>query len=148
MGKDGRSGSDVLLLDAIDVELEIAEVILADAELKDFVDDRQQVVERTDRLERDGVGRAKHAAGGRQHESVFDSCHRYAAIIKNSREETIIEANSTGGSRRPPISIQHFADVIVFRDLHGCRSRVSALGLAQRGSINANGVAVVAQSAQ
>ena len=41
VGKESRSGSDVLLLGAIDMELEITEVILADAELKDLVDDRQ-----------------------------------------------------------------------------------------------------------
>ena len=44
------------------MELKIAEVFLADAELEHFVDDRKQVMERPDRLERNGVGRAEDAA--------------------------------------------------------------------------------------
>jgi hypothetical protein len=58
------SGSGVLLLDAFDVELKVAEVILGDAELQHFVDDRNQVMKRADRLQRNGVGRTEDAARG------------------------------------------------------------------------------------
>ena len=142
MGKDSRSGSDVFLLQAIDVELEVTEVILADAELEYLVDDRQQVIERPNRLERNGVGRAEDAARCGQEQGVFDGSDGHAAIIKNSREETIIATDNAGGSRRATIGIQNLADVIDFL------LRFSALGFPQRGSINANRVAVVAQSTQ
>ena len=55
MGVRICSGSGVFLLDAIDVELEIAEVVLVDAELEHLVDDRKQVMKGPDRLERNGV---------------------------------------------------------------------------------------------
>ena len=53
------------------MELKIAEVILADAELKHFLDERKKVMKGADRLERNGVRRAEDAARGGQHERVF-----------------------------------------------------------------------------
>src|SRR5437879_10334122 len=88
-----RSGSDVLLLDSINVELEVAEVLLTDSKLQHFVDDREQVIQRADGLQWNGIGRAEDAAGGSQDERIFDSCQRYSTSIKNSREETIIATN-------------------------------------------------------
>ena len=43
------------MLYAVDVEAEVTEVVLADAELKDFVNDRKQIIERSDGLESNGV---------------------------------------------------------------------------------------------
>ena len=102
----------------IDVELEIAEVVLTDAELKHLVDDRKQVIQRADGLEWNGIGRAEDAAGGSQDERIFDDGHRHATIIKNSCEEAIIATNSASGSRRSSIGIENFTDVILFGDLH------------------------------
>ena len=148
MRRDRRSGSDVLLLRSIDVEPEVAEVILADVELKNLVDDRQQVIQRPNRLERNSVGRAEETAGCGQDQGVFDGRDRDAAIIKHGRKETIIAADRAGRSRRSSIGVEDLADVILFGDLHDFLARVSALGLPQRGSINANRVAVVAQSTE
>ena|SRR5258706_215690 len=63
-GEERRSAQSVgvLLLDPIDVELKVAEVILTDVKLEHFVDDGKQVMKRSDRLERNGVGRAEDAA--------------------------------------------------------------------------------------
>ena len=112
------SGSSVFLPDAIDVELKVAEVILADAELEHFVDDRKQVMKRTDWLERNGVGRAEDAARGRQHERVFDGRQRNATIIKSRCQYTITATDSGGGSRSPTIGVENVADVILFGDVH------------------------------
>jgi len=64
----------------IDVELEMAEIVLTDAELKHLVDHRKQVIQRADGLQRNVIGRAEDAAGGSQDERVFDGCHRHATV--------------------------------------------------------------------
>jgi hypothetical protein len=112
------------------VELKVAEVILADAELEHFVDDRKQVMKRTDGLERNGVGKAEDAARGCQHKRVFDGRHRDVTIIKSRCQYTITATDSTGGTRRSAISVENLADVILFGDLHDVISGVSALGIA------------------
>lgn len=130
-------------------ELEIVEVILADVESKDFVDDGQQIMQRPNRLEGNGVGRSEDTARCGQKQGVFDSKERDAAIIKSGGKETIIAANRTGGTGRAAIGIEKLADVIFFGYLHDfLLPEFSALGIPQHGSIDANGVAVVAQSTE
>ena len=143
-----RSRSSVVLLDSVDVELEIAEVILTDAELKHLVDDRKQVIQRPNGLEGNGIGRAEDTARGGQDQCVFDDGDRHATIIKNSGEETIIATDSASGSRRSTIGVENLADVILFGDLHDFISRVSALGIAQGWPFNADGMAVMPDAAQ
>ena len=87
------------MLDSMDVELEISEVVLTDVELKHFVNDREQVIQRANGLERNSIGRAEEAARGGQGQCVFDGCHRHATIIKNRCEETIVATNNASGSR-------------------------------------------------
>jgi len=70
----------------MDVELKIAEVVWADAELKDLVDDRKQVIQRPNGLEGTGIGRAEDTARGGQDQRVFDDGCRHAAIIKSRRK--------------------------------------------------------------
>ena len=130
------------------MKLKVAEVVLADAELKYFVNNGQQVMQRPNRLERNGVGRAKDAARGRQHERVFDGGRRNATIIKSSREETIIAMNNASGSRRSTIGVENLADVILFGNLHDGISGVSALGIAQGWPVNADGMAMMPDAAQ
>jgi hypothetical protein len=142
-----RSGSGVVLLDSVDVELEIAEVVLADAELKHLVDYRKQVIERPNGLEGNGIGSAEDTTGGSQDERVLDGCYRHATIIKNSREETIIATNSASGSRCSSIGIENFTDVILFGDLHDCVSGASALGIAEGWPVNADGMALMPDAA-
>ena len=110
------------------MELEIAEVILADVELKDLVDNRQQVIERPNRLERNGVGRSEDTARCGQEDGVFDGSERAAAIIKGGREETIIATDNAGGSRCAAIGVKHLADVILFGDLHDFLPQSFSLG--------------------
>ena len=100
------------------MELEIAEVILADLELKHFIDDRQQVIQRSNGLEQNGIGRPEDAARCSQEHGVFDGSERDAPGIKSSREETIMATDCAGGSRHTAIGIENLADVILFGDLH------------------------------
>src|SRR5690349_9532996 len=100
------------------MELEIAEVVLADVELKHFIDHGQQVMQRSNGLERNGIRRPENTARCGQDQGVFDGCDRYTAIIKNSGEETIIATDNAGGSRCAAIDVENLADVIVFGDLH------------------------------
>ena len=100
------------------MELEVAEVVLADAELKNFIDDGEQVMERSNRLKRDGIGRAKDSARGSQDESVFDCSDRYTAVVEGSRKQTILATDSAGCSWCAAIGVEDFADVIVFGDVH------------------------------
>jgi hypothetical protein len=99
------------------VELKVAEVILADAELEHFVDDRKQVMKRPDGLERNGIGRAEDAARGCQHERILDGRHGNGTIIKSRRQYTITATNSGGGSRSPTVGVENFSDVILFGDV-------------------------------
>ena len=56
----------------IDFELEIAVVVLADGNGKHLIDDGQQVVERTHRLQRRRIGRTNDAPGGGEDECILD----------------------------------------------------------------------------
>src|SRR6266850_1254267 len=143
-----RSGSDVLLLDSINVELEIAEVVLTDVELKHLVDHGKQVIQRPNGLKGNGIGRAEDTARGGRDQGVFDDGHRHATIIKNSREETVIATDNASRSWCSSIGIENFTDVMLFSDFHDSVSGVSALGIAQRRPINANGMAVMPDAAQ
>ena len=109
------------------MELEIAEVVLTDRQLKDLVDDRKQVIQRADGLQRNGVGSAEAAAGCGQQERIFDGGDGYAAIIESCGEQSVIAPDRAGGSGRSPICVKNFADVIFLRNLHdvlqACGSR-------------------------
>ena len=118
------SGS-VVLLHSVDMELEIAEVILADVELKHFIDDRQQVMQRSNGLERNGIRRPEDTARCGQEQGVFDGRDRHTVIIKNSGEAPIIATDNAGGSGRAAIGVENLADVIGFGDLHDFVSRFS-----------------------
>jgi hypothetical protein len=128
---NGLGSGGVLLLGSIEVGLEIAEVVLADAEVKNLVDHRKQVMQRPNGLERNGIRGAEDTTRGGQDQRVFDDGDRHATIIKNRGEETIIATDSASGSRRSAIGIENFADVILFGDLHDFISGVSSLGIAQ-----------------
>src|SRR5262245_52501712 len=106
----------VALLDSIDAELKVTEVILADAELKYFVNDWKQVMQRPDRLERNNVRRAEDPARGGQDHGVFDDSERYAPIIKSSGQETVVAPEGTRGSWHSTIRVENFANVIGFWD--------------------------------
>ncbi len=49
-GEESVSGSDVALffLELVDTKAEVAKVVLADVEMEDLVDNRNQIVERAD----------------------------------------------------------------------------------------------------
>src|SRR5207247_5491141 len=114
--ENGLGSGGVLFLDSVDVELEVAEVVLTDAEMKNLVDHRKQVMQRPNGLERNGIGGTEDTTRGGQDQCVFDDGNRHATIIKNSGEETIIATDSARGSRRSAIGIENCADVILFRD--------------------------------
>src|SRR5437870_1734870 len=90
VGEQICSGSGVLLLlHSVDVELKVAGV-LADAELKQFVDDRKQVIQRANGLEENGAGMAEDTTRSGQDQCVFDGRGRHATVIESSCEETIV----------------------------------------------------------
>jgi hypothetical protein len=100
------------------VELEVAEVVWSDAESKDLLDDRKQVMQRPNGLEGDGIGVAEDTARRGQDERVFNDGHRHATIIKSGGEDAIIAANSAGGSRCPTIRVKNAADIVLLENLH------------------------------
>ena len=115
----------------IDFELEVTVIILADADLKHFINDRQYVIQRAHGLERRGIQRTDDATRGSKDECIFDDDQRNAAIIKSCGEESIIAAEGAGGSGRMAIRIENVADVILLVGLffhEGCL--LSALGIA------------------
>jgi hypothetical protein len=105
-------------LDSIDVELKVTEVVLADAELKDFVNHWKQVMQRPDGLERNSVRRAEDPARGGQDQGVFDDSERYVAIIKSSGQQTVVAPDGTRGCWYSPIRVEDLANVIGFGDFH------------------------------
>ena len=50
----------------IDFELEVAVIILAEVDFKDFINERQHVIERADRLEGGRIRRTNNTTGSRQ----------------------------------------------------------------------------------
>jgi hypothetical protein len=147
VGTEGESEGLFFLQRLIDFELEIAEVIGSDEKGKDFINDRQQVMERADGLEPGCIWRTEDAACGGQDQGVFDSRERNAAIIKRSRQNAVIAAEDSGGSGHAAIGFQDFADVIALREF-GLHGRISALRFTQRRPVDLNGVAEVAETAQ
>ena len=102
MGDQICSGSGVLLLlHSVDVELKVAEVVLADAELKQFVDDRKQVMQRANGLEENGAGMAEDTTRSGQDQCVFDGRGRHATVIESSCEETIVATDKERRTWRP-----------------------------------------------
>src|SRR5438552_1674402 len=95
-GGGGVSGRDVVfvLLGPVDTKAEVAEIVLADVELADLVDNGNQIVERSNGLKHGGVRSTEDTTRGRQKERVFDNDGRDATIIEIRREETIVAADN------------------------------------------------------
>jgi hypothetical protein len=70
----------------IDFELEIAIVVLADADRTYFIDERHHVVKRAHGLEHGRLGRTEDAPGSSQDQRIFDGEQRDITIIESSRE--------------------------------------------------------------
>jgi hypothetical protein len=87
----------------------MVEVVLADVQAEDFVDDRQEVGQRTDEGERRGSG-VEEAAGRREKEGVFDSDQRHTSFIKLSSQEAVLAANDSGSARCCAVGAEKCAD--------------------------------------
>jgi hypothetical protein len=109
-----ESGSVIVVQCLMDFELEVAVVILADADFKDFIDDRQHVMERADRLKRGRVRRAEDAPGSSQSQCILDGKQRDTTIIESGGEQAVVAAEHAGASRHVAIRIEKLADVILF----------------------------------
>ena len=111
-----ESRSLIVVQCLIDFELEVAVVVLTDAEGKDLIDDRHHVVKRAHRLEYGRIGRTDDAPRSGQNERIFDGRQRDATIIESCGQETIVAADKACRSRHAAVGIQNLADVIVFRE--------------------------------
>ena len=131
----------------IDSEAEIAVVVLADVELKDLIDHRHHVIERAYGLKRRSIGRPEDASRSGQDEGIFDDEQWDAAIVKSGGQVPVVGTDGAGGSGCAAIRIEELADVFVLRFHDGLRLG-SALRIAQRWSVDAHGVAVVAETAE
>ena len=111
------------MLGPVDTKAEVAEIVLADVELADLVDNGNQVVERANGLEHSGVRMAEDTARGSQDEGVFHDQHGHAAIVKSRRKEAIVAADNASGSWRTAIRFENPADIILLGDFHDFASR-------------------------
>ena len=123
-----ESGNGIVVECLMDFEQEVAVVILADADFKDFIDDRQHVMERADGLKRwrvrraDGlkrwrVRRADDAPGSSQSQCILDGKQGDTTIIESGGEQAVTAAEHAGASRHAAIGIEKLVDVIFFRQV-------------------------------
>ena len=113
----------MFLLDPVETKAEVTEIVLADVELADLVDNRDQVVERANGMEDRGIRMAEDTAGSSQDEGVFHDEHRHAAIVESRRKKTIVAADNASSSGRTAIRFENPADIILFGDLHDVAPR-------------------------
>jgi hypothetical protein len=78
----------------------MVEVVLADGEAEDFLDDGQEVSQRTDGGEGWRFGWAKETAGRSENQRVFYGDQRDASLIKVIGQEAVVTANGSGSAWR------------------------------------------------
>ena len=110
-----------------------------------FLNEAAEVVQGANRQQRGIVRIAIQAANGAENKSVFDDVERNAALVKSGGQEAVLAMDEAGGCRCLAVSGEHAPDVMVLGDVH---NRGSALRIAQRRTIDIDGVAVMAETAQ
>src|SRR5207245_7821955 len=112
-----------------------------------------EVMQGAYRRERQIVRIAIQATNGTENESVFDDIEGDVAFVESGGQQAVLPIGTTGGCRSLAVCSQDLSDIVGFADwdvLHhvcGCRT-ASALRIAQRGSLDMHGVAVMAEPAQ
>jgi hypothetical protein len=137
----GERSSRALLL--IEFPLEVAQIGGVWWMQADLFEERKDVVEVSDGVERGGVLGAEGAAYGGEEEGGVDLFEGDAAVVEGRGEAPVFLPGASDGSRGAPVVVEGGADVAVA--VHECWS---ALGVAQGRAVDREGVAVVAEPAQ
>ena len=112
-----------------------------------------EVMQGAYRRKRQIVRIAIQATNGTENESVFDDIEGDVAFVESGGQQAVLPIGTSGGCRSLAVCSQDLSDIVGFADwdvLHhvcGCRT-ASALRIAQRGSLDMHGVAVMAEPAQ
>ena len=110
----------------IEPETDVAVIVWTDGNAHNFIEDRQDVVERADRLKWWRLGRTEDTSSCRQNDGILDGFQRNATVKKLSGQETIIAADEVGGAGHVAIVVQDLLVIFVF----GHVGRCSALRIA------------------
>lgn len=104
---------------ALELVAEILEVVRADAQFLHFLNDRQEISQRTDGAQRLGIGAPYQAARRRQHERVFDHAHGDTALEELRSQHSVRMADGPRRARRFAIRFQDLMNVLVLAVVHG-----------------------------
>ena len=136
--------------EALDLYSCVFEILRADAELEDFFDHRREVGQGLNGVERRKAWCAEKPAEDGQYHGVFHNAQRYPARMPLLGQKTVRTADYSRCARRYTIGIQHSLNIFIPSDggLVQAILPTLPLWLAQRRTVNADGVAVMPQPAQ
>jgi hypothetical protein len=98
----------------LEFEADVTVIVLADANGKDFIKDRQNVVKRADRLKYGRIRWVVDTSSSGEKDGILDSQYRIAAIMKLGGQDSIIASDDTGGARHLAIGVENLLHVLVF----------------------------------
>ena len=102
---------------AVESIAEMLKVFLANVQLQDFFDHRQEVCQRADRTQRSRVGAPYHPPRRCQDECVFDCLQWHTALVQLGRQQTIRTTHHSRSARSRTVRFQQPANILARIDL-------------------------------
>ena len=127
--------------EALQLAADVLEVVGIDFGGEHFVDDWQEIGERSNYRQRCGAVRPHKPADSCQSQCVLDGDEWQSSLIKLCGQQTIGPAYDSAGARRRAIHFQQSADILAL--IH-----YSSLWSAERRPVDSEGVAVMTHAAQ
>jgi hypothetical protein len=93
---------------------EIGEVVVGERGGDQFVDDREEVVERADGSERRRIGGAERSSGSRQQQGRLGNRQGHLSLIEAQSKTPVLGSDSSDGARRASVDIEKTPDVPSF----------------------------------